>query len=412
MFRKILIFNFLLLFLFSLKTHAGWPNDGWVGVESLDVTYHTTVVKLGDSHRQLSQEEEKLTSALPPKDATNIVLGKILFLGDDPTHVKNFNILGPQGKPCIFESRWESVLKKDPSLEMAQRLMRSYAPQLQKTEGLTLEQQQSLVADARRIVHAQESYQTDIVPYFEFYQKPITVPEILQHAQHQFEGITSDTNPAFPVLQKLRTRSQLYELKADELEKTGNSSAVHTDRLNRKLQSAEPAASKEEVLKNIQHEVTQSLARLSKQRKELESIGSKVVARYWHSESKFLKYLEESLETILSYPGVQSLEFVPKVIVLQIHSRFDICRFCGHVLARALTQPDGILNQFRQAVIQKYGLDSETPIYLTASFREEREKTKGQFKIEYDHLSGFEDLDLMKQKPVFPLMHAPSPSEL
>ena len=77
-----------------------------------------------------------------------------------------------------------------------------------------------------------------------------------------------------------------------------------------------------------------------------------------------------------------------------------------------MTQPDGILERFRQAIVNKLRLDHQTPLYFITSFREVRENSKNHFRVEKDHLNGFEDLNEMKQQSAFPLMHIPNPSEL
>lgn len=407
MLRKQIVFSFIIIFLINYYAFAGWPEDGWIGVADLDLSYHGTRIRLTNSQRDLAKEEKRISNILPSNDTTNLVLAKFAFIGDGPANFQSHFVLGPNQKIFAFESGWESILSQDPSAEAAQKIIRPYAAQVLKTEGLSLVQQQKLVENMGQVVAIGEYYQTQIVPNFEFNDERMPPSDILQCSHQRLESVVQD-GASYVVLQKLEKDTEAYRRLERKNEDEQKKVATKVEQMSSEITSSVRITS--EVLKEFGRNIKLFQDSFAAQERELQNIGSKVVATYWHSEQKFLKYFEESMQQILSQPVFQNLGFIPRVIVLQLHSRFDICSFCSHVLARALTQPEGILEQLRQATVRKFGLDSQTPLYLTTSFREERESAKDHFIVEQDALNGFEDLDQMKQKPAFPLMHIPNPS--
>ena len=155
---------------------------------------------------------------------------------------------------------------------------------------------------------------------------------------------------------------------------------------------------------------------ISRQEKELSSIGSKVISTYWHSEQKFLKYIEDKMPNILADMFKEPLPFVPEAIVINVHSRHDICPVCSHTFVRSYTRPEGVLSAFRVALCEKLAINSQTlPLYMTSSFREKREKTK--YAVRDDQSEILVD-SITTIAPAFPTLyillsshaHSPSPS--
>lgn len=405
MFLRIFYYAFFTLTLVSFKVNAGWPEDGWIGVKA-----HSVPAAINQAHKQLAQDEECISKTLPSSNI-NLVLANLSFHGQSPEEYKEVLLEGSLGKTVMFESGWMTTLNENPVPQVVQRLVRPYAAQLQKAEGLDAAQQQELASSVCGISEIMRLYQMEIFPRFESYESSVTVSEILNRARTGLAGADDSSFPDFPLFQSLKRDGQVYKTKTEEIERERAATLVTIDKLNQKLQSTQSLLDTESLLKDLEKETRRAKEELAKRKRELETVGSKVIATYWHSEQKFLKFLEDSMEAILSQVTFQNLGFSPKAIVLQLHSRFDICSFCSHVLARALTQPDGVLEHFRQTIVSRLELNFETPLYLTASFREERNHAQGNFTVGHDSYNGFEDLDQMKQKPAFPLMHIPNPSE-
>jgi len=101
----------------------------------------------------------------------------------------------------------------------------------------------------------------------------------------------------------------------------------------------------------------------------------------------------------------EPLPFTPEAIVINVHSRHDICPVCSHTFVHSYTRPEGVLNVFRTALCERLAIDSQSlPLYLTSSFRE---KTK--YSVRGDRPETLED-SLTKLYPAFPTLYIPHSS--
>ena len=169
MFGKMISFIFYLTILCGTHGYAGWPEDGWEGVHSLNIGYKGKTIDFDGLHQLLAAEEEKVARLLPSNNSTNIVLASISFLGGEGASLQTYYLQSPDNKWLVFESGWDSSFISNPIYDEAQRLMRPYAAKLQKEEGLPLPEKQQLVQDCIKVAHGQCYFEEQIRPHFHFF---------------------------------------------------------------------------------------------------------------------------------------------------------------------------------------------------------------------------------------------------
>lgn len=399
-----IFFLFLSLAFLITKGYAGWPEDGWEGVSSLNISHKGQIIDFDNIHQLLSKEEENVARALPSDNKTNIVLASISFLGggDTPSlytyHLKN------QGKQIVFESGLTSSFTHSPVYEEAQRLLRPYASKLQKEDGLSFSEKETLVRDCFLVCDHQRYFVEQVAPKFHFFhQESIPIDFILRRVERVFSGISeiNELTPSLPIYTEFTKDKAAFNrisiaLQANKVEAGQNIIAL-----------SDQVKQNPEVSLDFIREAASSLKadgeKVSKREIELNKVGSKVISTYWHSEPKLLSFIEENNQMIAE-DIMQNLPFIPESIFINMHSRHDICSVCGHSLVCSYTHPNGILNIFKNAFCEKLKIDPQTfPLYVTSSFREER--TKSRFKLTKS-LHNLESLHSIF--PAFPTLYVPS----
>ncbi|MBY0500469.1 MAG: hypothetical protein K2P93_00510 [Alphaproteobacteria bacterium] len=155
-----------------------------------------------------------------------------------------------------------------------------------------------------------------------------------------------------------------------------------------------------EFIKELAANAKSIQEKLSKNEKELSNIGCKVIATYWHSEQKFLKFIEDEMQRIVGNIR-EALPFKPEAVFINILSRHDICSVCSHTLVRSYTQSEGTLSMLRNALFERLKVEPQDfPLYITSSFREKRDKTI--YNIKSEQLDSLERI-----YPAFPTLYIP-----
>ncbi|MBY0501353.1 MAG: hypothetical protein K2P93_05060 [Alphaproteobacteria bacterium] len=397
MFVKKFFLILSVIFLFNSLVYAGWPEDGWEGVSSLRVVHRETAINFDELHRLLATEEEKVARLLPPNNTTNIVLASISFLGGEVPSLHTYHLQSPEVKWLVFESGWTSSFVS-PVHEEAQKLMRPYGPKLQKEDGLTLLEKDQLVRDCIKVAQSQQYFEDNIKPYFHFFdQDGALVEEILERIYRAFSQV-SPKEPGYGIYEELLKnraafRRVLSTLQAGQLE-AGKSISD----LSAKIDLS--AGVNLDFIKELANMAKTFQEQISRREKELSNIGSKVISTYWHSEQKFLKFIEDAIPNILDH-SLKDLPFKPEAVFINIHSRHDICSVCSHTLVRSYTQPEGTLSILRNALRERLKIElQDLPLYLTSSFREKRDKTI--YNIKSEQLDSLERI-----YPAFPTLYIP-----
>ncbi|MBY0293032.1 MAG: hypothetical protein K2W92_07090 [Alphaproteobacteria bacterium] len=406
MFRKMSFLTFCLAVVLSTRLYAGWPEDGWEGVPSLRVVHKGQTINFDELHQHLATEEERIARILPANDPKNIVLASVSFLGGDSPSLHTYLLKTQEKKWLVFESGWASSFIPHPVYDQAQRLMKPYAPKLQK-EDLTLAEQKQLVQDCIKIAQDQYYFEEQVRPNFYFFDyDPTPIEYILERAEKVFAG-AGFGDPHKPIYDELTKNRAAFIRLASDLQDTKHQAAQRIRVLTQHIDSS--SSIDLGFINELSKTATSFREVISKKEKELSSIGSKVISTYWHSEQKLLKYIEDSMSGIIAEICGGSLPFKPEAIVINIHSRHDICPVCSHAFVRSYTHPEGILSTFKAALSEKLAIDFQIlPLYITSSFREQREKTK--YSVREDRPDILED-SVKTVYPAFPTLHVPlSPS--
>ena len=388
---------FSIIFLFNSLVYAGWPEDGWEGVSSLRVVHRGTAINFDELHRLLATEEEKVARFLPPNNTTNIVLASISFLGGEVPSLHTYHLQTPEVKWLVFESGWTSSFVS-PVHEEAQKLMRPYGPKLQKEDGLTLPEKDQLVRDCIKVAQSQQYFEDNIKPYFHFFdQDEALVEEILERVYRAFSQV-SPKEPGYSIYEELLKNRAAFKRVLSALQAGQLEAGKSISDLSAKIDLS--VGVNLDFIKELANIVKTFQEQISRREKELSNIGSKVIATYWHSEQKFLKFIEGAIESILDN-SLKDLPFKPEAIFINIHSRHDICSVCSHTLVRSYTQPEGTFTLLRNAFCEKLKVElQDLPLYVTSSFREKREKTVYNVRVEQP--------DSMEEVyPAFPTVHIP-----
>lgn len=403
MFGKMISFIFYLTILCGTHGYAGWPEDGWEGVHSLNIGYKGKTIDFDGLHQLLAAEEEKVARLLPSNNSTNIVLASISFLGGGGASLQTYYLQSPDNKWLVFESGWDSSFISNPIYDEAQRLMRPYAAKLQKEEGLPLPEKQQLVQDCIKVAHGQCYFEEQIRPHFQFFDhEPIPVDHIMARAERAFSEMDPSEAGA-DVWKELMKNKAAFTRVASILQTTKLEAGQNISALCEKIDLASGVSL--DFVKELAAVTKSSQEKLAKQEREMSNIGSKVISTYWHSEPKLLKYIEESTPSILEDIFKRPLLFKPEAVFINIHSRHDICPVCSHTFVRSYTHPEGILKAFRAALCEKLAIDSkDLPLYITSSFREKREKTKYSVNAEQSEIL---ENPAIKVYPAFPTLHVP-----
>ena len=426
-FLKVQVLIFFIIF--NVSSYAGWPEDGWVAVSSLSITHKRTALDIDSVHKQLAQEEERLARALPSSEATNIVLVSFSFIeGGETPSLHTFALQNSEGQRLVFESGWESSFIPDPTLEKANKLMRSYAPKLQRQEGLLLTEKQELVRDCIRITGDQKYFEEEIRPQFCFFApERISIAQILARIERLFSGIKPG-DAGYPIYEAFlkdykafeRIQTTLDAIKREEAQ--GIKSLC--DEIN--LDSGVSLA----FAKSLAARTKTAQEKLAKQERELFNFSNSVNVTYWHSEQRLLHHLAERGEEI-SRSLIDQLDAPPEAVFLCFHSRFRVCPVCGHSIVRSFSlgaqsfgassaasaaaspsssaSPDtGIHRPLVEAICRKFGIDPLTPVpfFVTSSFREEREKESDLSKEKPMPIRDFNGL--REKFPAFPMCHISS----
>ncbi|MBX9786072.1 MAG: hypothetical protein K2Y08_01920 [Alphaproteobacteria bacterium] len=403
MFGKKVFLALNLFILFNTYSYAGWPEEGWEGVSGLRLIHKERTVNFDELHQHLAIEEEKTARILPSNTPTNIVLASISLLGGGETSSPHtYHLKSQDGKWFVFESGWTSSFIPHPIYDQAQKLMRPYASKLQKDE-MTLDDREQLVRDCIRVAGDQSYFEEQIQPSFYFFnQEPLPVSRILERAERVF----------FEVDPKEASYSIYQELRKDRAAFDRLLSSVQAIKIEAGRGISEILSRNADLSSGVSFEFIKELASTSKnyqdtifkREKEVSSIGSKVISTYWHSEQKLLKYIEDEMPNILADILKEPLPFIPEAIVINVHSRHDICPVCSHAFVRSM-RPEGILSTFRDALCKRLEIDSQTfPLYMTSSFREKREKTKYVIR---DDLPGILEDSITATAPAFPTLYIP-----
>jgi len=153
-------------------------------------------------------------------------------------------------------------------------------------------------------------------------------------------------------------------------------------------------------LQDIEERARISKGDITKLEKDISSIGAKIIADYWHSEAKFLKFIEGNksaiLEDLAQNPSVMEAE----ALFLTLHSRHDICHVCSHAFVQSYTQQDGILKKFKEDFCKRFKIPKDIPFYITTSFSEKR--TTVHYKPTGEKIENLEGLE--KIYPAFPTL--------
>lgn len=392
--RAVALF-FVLFFSIASSGHAGWPEDGCEGVPSLSIAHP----KFDELHQLLAQEEEKVTRLLAAQDTTNIVLASLSFVKEDGNlHTCHFKTT--EGKWLVFESGWKSSFLPNPIHDEAQRLMRPYASALQREDGLPRIEREKLVHDCTLIARHQRYFEEEICPNFHFFEEEsLPAGQVLERAGQVFAAMMP-TDPARLVGEELIKNRDAFRRVSSGLQTTRLEAGANIRALSAHIDPFLGVT--QEILKDLGSTVKASQEKIAKQERELAVIGSKVVATYWHSEQKFLKFIEELSGEQLDALLGGGLSFSPKGIFLNFHSRHDICPVCSHAIVRSYSQPHGILRNFCRALCGKLGVD--LPLFVTSSFREKR--ARSTFSLRPDQPERLTDLGL-----AFPSLHLPIPTQ-
>lgn len=391
-------------FFVTLNTHsyAGWPEDGWEGVPSLCIIHKGQTVNFDELHQHLTTEEERIARILPSNTPTNIVLASVSFLGGDASSLHTYLLKNQEKKWLVFESGWASSFIPSPVYAQTQRLMKPYAPKLQK-DDLTPADKEQLVQDCIKIAQDRRYFEEEVSPNFYFFDyDPISVEYILERVGKVFSETASE-DPGRFVYDEFAHNRDVYTRIVSNLQmskrKAGQSISELTQRVD--LSSGIDL----DFIKDLSDAAKGFREVISTREKEVSGIGSKVISTYWHSEQKFLKYIEDGMPSILADMLKEPLPFTPEAIVINVHSRHDICPVCSHTFVRSYTRPEGVLNAFKVALCEKLAIDSQTfPLYMTSSFREKREKTK--YAVRDDRPGILED-SITTIAPAFPTLYIP-----
>lgn len=402
MFKKAAFLTFYFFVVLNTHSYAGWPEDGWEGVPSLRIVHKGQTVNFDELHQHLATEEERIARILPSNTPTNIVLASVSFLGGDGSSLHTYLLKNQEKKWLVFESGWASSFIPSPVYAQTQRLMKPYAPKLQK-DDLTPADKEQLVQDCIKIAQDRCYFEEEVSPNFYFFDyDPMSVEYILERVGRVFSE-TALEDPGRFVYDEFAHNRDVYTRFVSDLQmskrKAGQSISELTQRID--LSSGIDL----EFIKDLSDAAKDFREIISTQEKETSKIGSKVISTYWHSEQKFLKYIEDEMPNILADMFKEPLPFTPEAVFINVHSRHDICPVCSHTFVRSYTRPEGVLSAFRDALYKRFGTDSQTfPLYMTSSFREKREKTK--YAVKDDRLETLED-SVVKLYPAFPTIYIP-----
>jgi hypothetical protein len=405
--KKATFLTFCFSVVLNTHLHAGWPEEGWEGVPSLCVTYKGQTANFDKLHQHLATEEEKIARTLPPNTPTNIVLASISFLGGDDSSLHTYPLKTHEKKWLVFESGWASSFIPSPVYDQTQKLMRPYASKLQK-DDLTPADKEQLVQDCVRVAHGQHYFEEQVRPRFHFFdQEPISADYILSRVEQVFSQV-DPSEAGYSIYKDLITNRAAFNRLASLLQEIKLEAGQDISELSQKINPS--LGVNLSFIKEVADLAKSAHDQISRQEKELSSIGSKVISTYWHSEQKFLKYIEDETPNILTDIFKEPLPFTPEAVVINVHSRHDICPVCSHTFVRSYTRPEGVLNAFRDALCEKFAIDSQAvPLYITSSFRVKREKTK--YAVRDDRPGILED-SITTIAPAFPTLYIPlSPHE-
>ena len=390
---------FSLIVLLNTLVHAGWPEDGWEGVSGIRVLHKEAPITFDGIHQLLAAEEEKVARILPPSNTTNIVLASVSFVGGDVPSLYTYYLRDPNTKWLVFESGWASSFTSNPVHEEAQKLMRPYGPKLQKEEGLTLPEKDQLVRDCIKVAQSQQYFEESVSPHFHFFdQELVPVEYILERVNRVFSQI-DPKEPGYGIYEELTKNRTAFNRVVSVLQAIQLEAGKSISDLSAKIDPSTGVNS--EFIREVASMTKTFQEQISRREKELSNIGSKVIATYWHSEQKLVKFIEDSTPNILEDLLKRPLPFKPEAIFINIHSRHDICSVCSHTLVRSYTQPEGAFNTLRNALCEKLQIAAQDlPLYITSSFREKREKTI--YKIRAEELGSLEEI-----YPAFPTLYIP-----
>jgi hypothetical protein len=413
MFKRVGFLPFYLFVVLSTHLYAGWPEDGWEGVSSLCIIHKGQIVNVDELHQHLATEEEKVARILPSNTPTNIVLASFSFLGGEVPSLHTYHLKSHDGKWLVFESGWTSSFIPSPVYAQTQRLIKPYAPKLQK-EDLTLTDKEQLIQSCIKVAQSQCYFEEQITPNFYFFdQEPIPVESIFTRIERIFFCESNPSEVSHTVHKDLIKNRTAFNRVASELQTTKREAAQSISMMSQEIDLL--SGINLDFIKDLGCSIKSAHDQISAREKELSSIGSKVISTYWHSEQKFLKYIEDEMPNILVDMLKEPLPFAPEAIVINVHSRHDICPVCSHTFVHSM-RPEGILSAFKVALCERLAIDSQTfPLYMTSSFREKRDKTK--YAVRED-LSGILEDSITTIAPAFPTLyiplsshaHSPSPS--
>lgn len=369
------------------------PEKGWVGVTRLSVIHEKEQYHFDLIHNKLAQVEESLTRVLPHDDKTNTVFASITFIGQigDSKGIHFCPLKNNNDQWLVFESSWTSPFAENPVLQKAQKKMKNYAKDLQR-DDLSEAAQHDLLADCVEIVAANQHY-TDIVETYSFFpDTDIYIPEVLERANRVLSQIPLGS-PATPLTEALeRDQAAVYRIFSG-LDEEKNSASQAVTQLSAVIAEQGITMDLADDLEKLTKNIKKSLA---KHEREVNNISNKVMATYWHSEQRFLKYLEDYGDTIIE--GLELPFEQPERVILHLHSRHDICPVCSHTLIHSYTHPEGTLTRFGKIIREKYELKN-LPFHLTTSFRELRTDVEFGLPVEVE--------DFQSLLPAFPTKHIP-----
>jgi len=221
------------------------------------------------------------------------------------------------------------------------------------------------------------------------------IRDILAQSEATFAGVREGT-PGYAVLQDLRKDKEAFERESVKLDNTNSDAHTALEQAGKKMKKE----TVQENLKEIEEITKAHKGHIARQSKTVDNISSKVVATYWHSEQRFLHYIRLQAASILE--KITQGKERPYAVVINLHSRFDICPVCSHSLVRSCAMSSGALFEFKKALCAKFEME-DVPFFLLASFREKREKS--QYTIGTSIPQSLEELT--KFPGVFPLMQIP-----
>lgn len=283
--------------------------------------------------------------------------------------------------------------------------MKPYASKLQKEEGLSSTEKQNLVKDCVKVANSEKYFEGSIKPFFHFFDNaPLPIEQTLLRIESAFSRL-NPKDPGYNVYEEVLKDHNAFKRVETTLKDTKKVAGQDIKRLSDKIDIASGVSL--EFIKELASMTKTTQEKIAKQERELSNIGSKVISTYWHSEQKLLHYIEVSTASILDELFKKTLEFKPGAILINIHSRHDICSVCSHTIALSYTQPGGVLYNFKAALCKRLQItDSKTfPLYITSSFREERTKLK--YKIEQEALGDLELFEKERFYPAFPTLYVP-----